>query len=175
MNIVLLGYMGCGKSTIGRVLADHLSMKYLDLDSFIEAEEQLKIAEIFEQKGEIYFRKKETEYLEHCLTTHENTILSLGGGTPCFGTNMERIKNAKNNKSIYLKTGLDELVSRLLPEKEKRPLIAHLNTKEALNDFVRKHLFERSFYYNQAEYAVVTDAKNVIQIVDEIKDLLPEN
>lgn len=173
MNIVLLGYMGCGKSTVGRVLANNLEKDYLDLDAFIETKEGMSISEIFEQKGEIYFRKKEAEHLKSCLEIKKNTILSLGGGTPCFGNNIEYVKTAKNAVSIYLKTSLETLVERLIPEKAKRPLIAHLETKDALDDFVRKHLFERSFYYNQAQYAISTDHKTAIQLAEEIQALLP--
>ncbi len=171
MNIVLMGYMGCGKSSVGRVLADDMTKEYLDLDAYIERKEEMKISEIFEKKGEIYFRKKEAEHLKSCLETQNNTILSLGGGTPCFGNNVALVKSAKNSVSIYLKTGLEVLVDRLVVEKAKRPLIAHLETKESLDDFVRKHLFERSFYYNQAEHVITTDYKNVTQVAEEIKGL----
>ncbi|WP_027395605.1 shikimate kinase [Aquimarina latercula] len=172
MNIILLGYMGCGKSSIGRDLASELKMECLDLDDFIENQEKKSIAQIFEDNGEIYFRKKENEFLKQVLETKNNHIISLGGGTPCFAGNLEIIKGNENAKSVYLKTSLEELVDRLYLEKEKRPLIAHISTKEDLKDFVRKHLFERSFYYSQAEYTVSTDNKTIQEVVKEIQNVL---
>lgn len=172
MNIILLGYMGCGKSSIGRDLAFKLEMKCLDLDDYIETQEKKSINQIFEDKGEIYFRKKENQYLKEVLDTQINTIISLGGGTPCFAGNIELIKNTKNTKSVYLKTSLEELVKRLFLEKEKRPLIAHTASKDDLKDFIRKHLFERSFYYNQAEYVISTDDKTVEEIATEVQSTL---
>ncbi|WP_378176747.1 shikimate kinase [Aquimarina sp. SS2-1] len=172
MNIILLGYMGCGKSSIGRDLASELNLECLDLDDYIEAQEKKTINQIFEEKGEIYFRKKENEYLKELLDSKRNTIISLGGGTPCFAGNLELIKERKDAKSIYLKTSLQELVHRLFVEKNKRPLIAHLNSETDLKDFIRKHLFERSFYYNQAEYIISTDDKTVKEIVAEIRSVL---
>ncbi|MDH7444296.1 shikimate kinase [Aquimarina sp. 2201CG14-23] len=169
MNIILLGYMGCGKSSIGRDLASRLKMKCLDLDDYIEDQEKKSIKQIFADKGEIYFRKKETEYLKQLLEIRSNTIISLGGGTPCFAGNIELIKNNDKAKSVYLKTSLQELVSRLYLEKDKRPLIAHINSQEDLKDFIRKHLFERSYYYNQAEYVISTDSKTVTEIAEEIQ------
>ncbi|WP_299214412.1 shikimate kinase [uncultured Aquimarina sp.] len=172
MNIILIGYMGCGKSSIGRDLALKLEMKCLDLDDYIEAQEKKSVNQIFQDQGEIYFRKKENQYLNEVLETYTNTIISLGGGTPCFVGNLEIIKNNKNAKSVYLKTSLQELVNRLFLEKGKRPLIAHVSSKDDLKDFIRKHLFERSFYYNQAEYVISTDDKTVEEIATEIKNTL---
>ncbi|WP_299437444.1 shikimate kinase [uncultured Aquimarina sp.] len=172
MNIILLGYMGSGKSSIGRDLAFKLKMNCLDLDDYIETQEKKSINQIFQDKGEIYFRKKENLYLKEVLETKNNSIISLGGGTPCFAGNLELIKNNKSAKSVYLKTSLQELVNRLFLEKEKRPLIAHITSKDDLKDFIRKHLFERSFYYNQAEFVISTDDKTVEEIVVEAQKAL---
>ncbi|WP_299261065.1 shikimate kinase [uncultured Aquimarina sp.] len=172
MNIILLGYMGCGKSSIGKDLASKLEMECLDLDDYIESQEKKSVNQIFKDKGEIYFRKKENQYLKEALERYTNTIISLGGGTPCFAGNLEIIKNMENAKSVYLKTSLQELVNRLFLEKEKRPLISHISSKDDLKDFIRKHLFERSFYYNQAKYIISTDDKTVAEIATEIKNTL---
>ncbi|MBQ0737480.1 shikimate kinase [Aquimarina celericrescens] len=171
MNIVLMGYMGSGKSLIGRELAKKINFKYLDLDDFIEVKEKKSIANIFKEKGEIYFRKKESQYLKEVLETYNKSIISLGGGTPCFADNLEILKQ-ESITSIYLQTSLDELTKRLFEERSKRPLISHLQKKEDLKDFIRKHLFERSFYYNQGDLKVSTDAKNVNQVTEEILSLL---
>ncbi|WP_062061057.1 shikimate kinase [Aquimarina longa] len=169
MNIVLIGYMGSGKSLLGSGLSSSLKLNYLDLDDYIENQEKKSISKIFKDQGEIYFRKKESLYLKEVLESHQNTIISLGGGTPCFAGNIEIITNKETVKSVYLQTSLEELTKRLFTERDKRPLIAHLETLDQLKDFIRKHLFERSFYYNQADYKVTTDQKNVAQIVEECK------
>lgn len=167
MSIVLIGYMGCGKSTIGRKLAKIVNSEFIDLDDFIEKKENLTILQIFETKGEIYFRKKEHEYLKEILQ-RPDIVLALGGGTPCYGSNMDAILNADGVHSIYLKSSIPNLVQKLTPEKEQRPLIAHLKTDEELTEFIGKHLFERSFYYNQSNQTVVTDGKSISVIAEEI-------
>lgn len=168
MNIVLMGYMGCGKSKVGSSLASRLTMEYLDLDDYMESKEGMTISQLFSEKGELYFRKKETAYLIECLETKQNTILALGGGTPCFSGNMEVIAKTPDVQSVYLKTAIAILVERLFEERKKRPLIAHLETKDLLADFVGKHLFERSYYYHQAMHCVLTDYKTPTSIVEEI-------
>ncbi|HUH28720.1 shikimate kinase [Gelidibacter sp.] len=167
MNIVLIGYMGSGKSTIGRKLAEIVDFKFVDLDDYIQKKENMSIPQIFETKGEIYFRKKEHLYLKEVLQLN-NIILSLGGGTPCYGSNMAAILDAEDTHSIYLKSSIPSLVQRLTPEKAQRPLIAHLKTDEELIEFIGKHLFERSFYYNQSKQTVVTDGKSIAAIAEEI-------
>ncbi len=172
MNIVLMGYMGSGKSLIGKGLSEKMKIQYIDLDHYIEIQEKKSIPKIFEEKGEIYFRKKESFYLEEVLDTYKDAVISLGGGTPCFTGNLEIVKKNKNIKSIYLQTSLQELTKRLFKERSKRPLIAHLQTSDELKDFIRKHLFERSFYYNQADYKIATDKKDANQIIEESISLL---
>ena len=88
MKIVLIGYMASGKSTIGKILAKELNLSFIDLDHYISDREQMSIPEIFNQKGEIYFRKIETKCLLEVLEKEQEFILSLGGGTPCYGNNM---------------------------------------------------------------------------------------
>lgn len=172
MILVLIGYMGGGKSLVGNVLSDLLNYKYLDLDEYIENQEKKSIKDIFSERGEIYFRKKESGYLKEVLDSNENIVISLGGGTPCFAGNLEMIKNKKGIHSIYLQTSLEELTKRLFSERNKRPLIAHLTSMDDLKDFIRKHLFERSFYYNQADHKIITDQKDAQTISKEIKSLL---
>ncbi len=171
-NIILIGYMGCGKSSVGKQLAKSYQMDYIDLDDYIEKNEGNTIKSIFENKGEVYFRKIEAIHLQDCLSSLRNTVLSLGGGTPCFGINMNTIINANNATSVYLQTSIGELSKRLFTEKDKRPLIAHTTTVDELTEFIAKHVFERSQYYLQSELKVSTDSKSVDEIVDEIGRLL---
>lgn len=166
-KIVLLGYMGSGKSTIGKLLANKLDCQFIDLDQYIEKEEGQTIPYIFKNKGEIYFRKKEHHYLKEVLALKQDVILSLGGGTPCFAGNMDVVKNA-GVSSIYLKLSIPTIVKRLAYEKAERPLIAHIEKEEDLVEFIGKHLFERSYYYNQAEHVVSVDEETPEQIIDAI-------
>ncbi|REH48802.1 shikimate kinase [Tenacibaculum gallaicum] len=171
MKIILLGYMASGKSTIGRFLAEKKHIPFIDLDEYIEKREGKTVSEIFELKGEIYFRKQEHVFLKELLEKKEDFILSLGGGTPCYAGNMDVLLNFKNVKSVYLKTSINTIVDRLTNEKSQRPLVARLN-KEELAEFVAKHLFERSYFYNQATYKLVVDNKSVYEIIGDLQELL---
>jgi len=168
MIVVLLGYMGSGKSLIGKKLAQTLGCDFVDLDSHISDKINLSISEIFSQKGEIFFRKQEALLLNELLNAKKPMVLATGGGTPCYGNNMLDITESSGVQSIYLKTSVQELVTRLFPEKDQRPLIAHLDSKEVLDDFIRKHLFDRNPYYMQANYKINTDGKAPQEIVREI-------
>lgn len=170
MNIVLLGYMACGKSTIGKALAAELKRPFLDLDVYISERESMAISEIFEQKGEIYFRKIEHNLLKEVLDLNQNTILSIGGGTPCYGNNMDLISE-KKNLSIYLKASIPTLANRLLIDKENRPLVAFLSDAQ-IPEFIAKHLFERRFFYEKAQKTLNIDGKTTVEIVKEIKNIL---
>lgn len=155
--------MGSGKTAVGQQLAEVLGVPFLDLDTQIEEATQLSVSEIFEKKGEIFFRRKEFETLQNLLTADSSFVLATGGGTPCYGTSMQQIKEAANTKSVFLHASLDVLTKRLFLEKSKRPLIAHLETEALLYDFIRKHIFERNFYYQQA--AIKVDANNEVAAV----------
>jgi len=168
MIVVLMGYMGSGKSTIGKELATVLNYRFLDLDDYISEKENTTIPELFKTKGEIYFRKKETQCLNELLHECENIVLALGGGTPCYGENMTLLLNGLNIKLFYLKLSIPNLVDRLFQERQKRPLISHLNSEEELLEFIGKHLFERVQYYNQAEFTIKTDHKTQKEVLEEI-------
>ena len=168
MNVILIGYMGSGKSSVGRKLSEVLRYDYLDLDDYIQQQEGKSITEIFKNRGEIYFRKVESKYLNELISSKDNTIISLGGGTPCYGNNMEAIKSTNDIISIYLKTSIAILSDRLFLEKDKRPLISHLEDKDELIEFIGKHLFERSPYYNQSDIAINTDQKSLDEVVEMI-------
>ena len=147
MNISLIGYMGSGKSTIGKSLAKKINFEFVDLDQLIEQKIDSSISIYFKEKGEIAFRKLEHQTLQEAMLL-QNTVLSVGGGTPVYYNNMDII-NA-SSFSIYLQTSIAELSARLMKNKSSRPLISHL-TEENLHEFVAKHLFERRPYYEQAQ------------------------
>lgn len=171
MKVVLLGYMASGKSTIGRLLAEKMNLNFIDLDVYIEEKEQLSVEDIFKIKGEIYFRRQENYYLKELLESKSNFVLALGGGTPCYANNMELIKKSSNTHSIYIQLKVVSLVERLLQEKSTRPLVANINDND-ITEFIAKHLFERSYYYNQAEHVIGSDEISKEQLVDYIYSLL---
>jgi len=169
-KIVLLGYMGCGKSTIAQNLSKITNISFLDLDKCIEERANLSINEIFEKHGEVYFRKLEHEMFVELLQSSENNIIGLGGGTPCYANNHELLKG-EGVTSIYLKASIDTLYNRLVHNKSKRPLIANMDEEE-MKEFIAKHLFDRSFYYNQAKHKVSVDNKSVEETVQDILEIL---
>lgn len=168
MNIVLIGYMASGKTSIGKKLANKLGYEFIDLDDLIEDKENVSVTEVFKSKGEIYFRKQEHIYLKEVLNNKSNVVLSVGGGTPCYSNNMNIIVNYENVKSIYLKASIPTLTEKLMRKKSKRPLIAHIETKEAMTEFIGKHLFERVQFYNEAEIKVSIDEKTKDEVVEDI-------
>ena len=128
------------------------------------------VSEIFTEKGEVYFRKIEHEIFKQQIENSESYILSTGGGTPCYADN-HLLFNNEGVESIYLKASVETLVSRLEINRGKRPIVANLSDDE-LAEFIAKHLFDRSFYYNQSKYKVVVDDKSPSDVVTEIQKLL---
>ncbi|MGC5746708.1 shikimate kinase [Chryseobacterium sp. NFX27] len=169
MVISLIGYMGCGKSHISKILSDKINFKLIDLDKEISRRNKLTIPEIFEKRGEIQFRKLEREALEEILASEENLVLSLGGGTPVYYNNMELIN--QSSKSIFLRASVSTLYERLSKQKEKRPLIANISDED-LPEFIAKHLFERNAFYSKAQFSINTDSRDPEDIVREIVEKL---
>lgn len=169
-KIILLGYMGSGKSVIGAELSKALKRMHFDLDVLIENEQKLSINSIFKIKGELYFRILEHKVFKRLVESNDEFVLSLGGGTPCYANNHLFLKYGNVN-SIYLKTSVEELYKRLIINKAKRPLIAEMGDTE-LKEFIAKHLFDRSFYYHQAKHTITTDGKSIEAVVEEIKFLI---
>lgn len=172
MKVVLMGYMGSGKSAISRFLSSKLGWQSIDLDNFIEDKEGKTISNIFADKGVIYFRKKESQYLQEVLKSNDSMILALGGGTPCYSNNLEVLKIEPEVITVYLKASINLLVERLWKEKEHRPILSSIKDKNELLEFVGKHLFERVPFYSQADKTITTDGKSVGEIAEEITNLL---
>jgi len=170
MKIVLVGYMGSGKTTVGKLLARDLDLNFLDLDTYLQEKTQMPVPAIFKEKGEIYFRKMEHLYLKEILEERENFVLSTGGGAPCYSGNMQTILEGTNHV-FYLKLSIDGLVRRLIPEMDGRPLIRNLSLDE-LPEFIGKHLFERNPYYTMANHTISCDGKDPNEIMEEIKEFL---
>ena len=169
MNIVLLGYMGCGKTTIGKIISKITGKRFIDLDSYIESTTNQTISNIFSSKGEVYFRKIESDCLKVIMGNYDNVILSLGGGTPCYSNNLNLIKDSK---SFYLKYSTTILSNRLINIKSSRPILSNINNIDLMNDYIAKHLFERNYYYNQVSDIIQCDLKSKDEIANEILSLL---
>jgi len=171
-KILLIGYMGSGKTEVGKVLAKKLAFRNADIDDLIEIHQQKSITNIFRDKGEIYFRKIESRIFREFVANQDSFVLALGGGTPCYANNHELLQQ-EDVISVYLKTSVDVLINRLKKEKNKRPLILNLSDNK-LKDYINKHLFERNFYYHQSKYTIITDNKNTNQIADKIVEILSD-
>lgn len=169
-KIILLGYMGCGKSTIANRLSRITNIQTVDLDKIIEERTNLSINKIFEERGEIYFRNLEHQIFAELLNSPGELIIGLGGGTPCYANNHELLKG-DDIVSIYLKASVETLFERLVSNKSKRPLIADMDD-EQMKEFIAKHLFDRSFYYNQAQYKVNIDGQTKDETTQDILDIL---
>ena len=170
MKVVLVGYMASGKSSVGKLLAQEMSMDFIDLDEYMEHHLQKTIGDIFSEKGEIFFRKTEHAMLSEVLDQHDNVVLSTGGGTPCYGNNMDLVLE-KSDHSIYLQLPISVLVERVKGEQAQRPLIKDIAIAD-LPEFIGKHLFERRQFYTRAKHTVSCDGKDLGTVVSEIRELL---
>lgn len=165
MKIVLIGFMGCGKSTLGRPLARALGYGFVDLDHHIEQCEGQTISEIFAQHGEQAFRSLESRYLREVLE-REDIVISAGGGTPCFNDNMDYLATCAT--TVYIKLSPEMLVSRLEGAHTPRPLIRGKSHDELL-EYVRHTLCDRERYYDRASIVVDNPARDVTRIINILK------
>lgn len=145
-RIFLIGYMGAGKSTMGKALAKTMDLTFIDLDDFIVNRQHKTVSEIFEEVGEDGFRQIERKALIE-VAAYENVVISLGGGTPCFFDNMDVVNKA--GKSVYLRPSEEVLLQRLIKGKSKRPLLAQKSDDEILQ-VIREQLAWREPYYLRA-------------------------
>tara|TARA_B110000444_G_scaffold227743_1_gene233077 strand:+ start:121 stop:651 length:531 start_codon:yes stop_codon:yes gene_type:complete len=171
-KIILVGYMGSGKTAVGSLLKNKLNLPFWDLDIYLEQKLNKSIASIFQSKGELYFRKEERKALEELLKLDEQMIISLGGGTPCYYDTMEYLNSQNQVKTFYLQTDIKTLSKRLELEKHTRPLISHIKNIEKIQEFVGKHLFERNPFYVKSDYKLVTQNKSIENVATEIGSLL---
>ena len=149
-KIFLIGFMGSGKSTVGRKLASQLNWSFIDLDDKIEKMEGMKIPDIFSLKGEPYFRNLETKTLKN-LKSETDTVISTGGGTPCFSDNMNFMLSS--GLTVYLKMTPASLKRRLARSSEGRPLLKDIDRK-CLNGYIAAKLAEREKWYSRAEITI---------------------
>lgn len=152
-RIFIVGYMGSGKTTIGKRLAKSLSLSFVDLDAYIENTYRKTVPALFAEKGEDGFRRIENQVLRE-VAEFEDVVISTGGGTPCYSDNMEVMNRA--GVTIYLEAHPEDLADRLLASKTVRPLIAG-KPKEELIPFITRHLARRECYYRKAQIVYPID------------------
>jgi shikimate kinase len=146
MKIFLIGFMGSGKTTLGRKLASRMGYEFIDLDHKLEQQVELSIAEYFSFFGEDAFRKLESDVLKKTLYP-ENVVISTGGGLPCYFDNMDWMK--ANGKVVYINLSPKTLADRLENGKEERPLLQDKHGDDLIL-FIEQKLAEREKYYSQA-------------------------
>jgi len=158
--------MGVGKTSKGLKLAKSLGYRFADMDQVIEEQEGKSVREIFNQQGEEWFRKKETQVLHQLGDLTEDMVISTGGGVPCFNNNMDYINSS--GISVYLKMSPEALVSRLThSSKPVRPLIEG-KTKEELLEFVHQKLDERELYYLQSKLVVSAEDLSIEDLLNSL-------
>lgn len=155
MRIILVGFMGVGKTTIGKCLSAQLKYPFVDLDSVIESSQGMSVNDIFEQKGEAFFRKIELHTLKEALKK-QSVVISTGGGAVCS----DEVINFLKSKGIviHLKRYEHDLIKTLEKEKATRPLIKD-KTKKVLSLFIKKLYRKRRKFYNQADFVVYNNGK----------------
>ena len=150
VRIIIIGYMGAGKTTVGKALANSLQLPFYDLDWYIEGRMRKTVAQLFAERGEEGFRQVERNML-HEVAEFEDVVISCGGGTPCFFDNMEYL-NAQG-ETIYLKATPEVLYKHLQMGKTVRPLLRDKTPKETL-DFINSQLAHREPFYNKAHHTL---------------------
>ena len=171
-RIILIGYMGSGKTTVGKALSKETGMMFYDLDWYIESRMRKTVSQIFAERGEEGFRQIEYNML-HEVAEFENVIISCGGGTPCFFDNMDYLN--QQGDVVYLKATPETLYKHLMMAKVERPLLKNKSPEELIA-YITEHLKERSPFYEKARYSLdvnVLDNYDKIAIsVERIKTLL---
>lgn len=168
-NIVLIGFMGTGKTTNGRRLARKLHKEFIDTDFLIESIENMKIEDIFKEYGEEYFRKLEAKVVKD-ISTKKNKVISTGGGTILNPKNIQLLKN--NGYVFLLESSIDNIVYNLKNSYKKRPLLEKKNWTNEVSKILNNR---RELYYNSADFIIRVDNKNHYHIVNDISRLYFKN
>jgi shikimate kinase len=166
MKIFLIGFMGSGKTSLGKQVAQHIKYHHYDLDKIIETKYNTTISEIFSEHGESYFRKIEHETLLDILKIDYSYILSTGGGTPCFYNNIELM--LKSGLVVYLKVSNEILYNRLINSNKERPLIKN---QDNFSQWLNTKINEREQFYNKANVIINADNINAEMFVNYLKML----
>ena len=164
-RIFLIGFMGAGKTTIGKELASQMKLSFVDLDLFIENRYRKTIPQIFAEKGEEAFRDMEQKAL-HEVAEFEDVVIATGGGTPCFHQNM-LFMNEKGT-TVYLNVSIDKLIKRITLHQNTRPVLKGRSTGE-LKLFVEETIAKRSPFYEQAGIIFNTDMSDIALLCSQLK------
>lgn len=171
-RIILIGYMGAGKTTVGKALSKALGIPFYDLDWYIESRRRKTVAQLFAELGEEGFRKIEYNML-HEVAEFEDVIISCGGGTPCFFDNMDYLN--QQGQVVWLKATPEVLYKHLLMGKGDRPLLRGKSPEELI-DYITEHLREREPFYAKARYTIdvslMDDYEKINLTVDRLKEML---
>ena len=174
-RIFLIGYMGAGKTTLGKALAHRMKLSYIDTDHYIEKRYRKKVSDIFASEGEECFRDLEHRMLLE-VSEFEDIIISTGGGLPCFNDNMAIMNDL--GTTIYLETSEEELAARLRASKNVRPLLENRSGSE-LVDFIRESLEKRRGFYEQAKIRFNAEQmyndSDVDVLVEKLENLISDN
>jgi len=172
IRIILIGYMGAGKTTVGKELAKALGLTFYDLDWYITTRMRKTVKQIFDERGEEGFRQIEHNML-HEVAEFENVVISCGGGTPCFFDNMEYMNQQAD--TFYLKASPEVLHMHLKMGKGVRPLLLN-KTPEEVAVFIEEQLAEREKYYSQARHIIdvnlMDNFEKIAITVDQIRQEL---
>lgn len=171
-RIIIVGYMGAGKTTVGKALAKATGLQFYDLDWYIEGRMHKTVPQIFSERGEDGFRLVERNLL-HEAAEFEDIVLSCGGGTPCFFDNIDYMNS--RGDTVYLKADPDVLYAHLRMGKVKRPLLEN-KTPDEMKAFIREQLARREEHYLKAKYVLdvnLLDNYEKIRIsVDKLREML---
>ncbi|MFT5858795.1 MAG: shikimate kinase [Flavobacteriaceae bacterium] len=166
-RVILIGFMGSGKTTLGKEVAKRMGIPFIDSDQEIETHFKKSIGDIFTENGESFFRTLETEYIE-ALDLRDDFVLATGGGMPCFGRNMELLNEL--GTTFYLNLSAKELEHRLYNAKTPRPLIEGLDEDELL-PFIEERLNRREEYYRQSTVNLSPEEQNA-ESIEHFTELL---
>ena len=167
-RVFLIGFMGAGKTSVGKALSTKLRCPFVDLDFFIEGRYHKTIRQIFEEKDEDAFREIECNALRE-VAEFENVVVSTGGGTPCFHQNMMFMN--EQGTTVYLKVSNEELVRRINLNKNTRPLLKDFSNDE-LNRFVEQTMAKRSSFYEQARIIFTVEKEDIAKTTSSLMELL---
>lgn len=162
-RIYLVGYMGSGKSSAMKLIANKLSWQAYDVDRLFEERYKISVQDFFHKYDEDAFRKLESQILKETVK-YENAVIATGGGTPCFFDNMDWIN--ENGLSVFLKVSAKTAVNRLINSKKKRPLIEGKNEAELL-EYVENHYNTRIPFYKKAHITVKGESLDIKEILDK--------
>lgn len=171
-HIYLIGFMGSGKTTVGKQLAEQLHLPFLDTDISIEEKTKKTVEQIFSEDGEEAFRKLETDLLVD-LESRDRMVIAVGGGLPCYKNNIKALRDS--GLVIYLNSSLLTLIKRLRIDKETRPLIKTVSD-EKLPRTIESMLSDRVVFYKMADMFVPNEGNNPQKAIDDIKrELIKRN